>query len=492
MPLFNVRNTQYVGRVGVGSPPQLLNVIFDTGSSNLWVTAASCVSAECASHAAFNATASGSYRNTGLALQVRFGTGDIEGAIAEDVFTLGSLRLPGQAFGEVTVENGAVFLSRHFSGIVGLAWPALSAYDFTPVFDNVMAAATPRLAHAMFSFKFSRYPAQDSALVLGAPDPDHFTGAITWLPVSRQFYWELPLNDVAVAGVPQGLCGGSSGGRTDDYDDARHFLRGAAAARGDVDARFTAANAAVAAAAASAAARGCRAVLDTGTSLLTAPTAAVALLRRQLYVAPDCSNVHELPPLTFILHGEHFVLQPDDYVVRSRADEDDGDELVAAEAAWEASAMALAAKHTAWAAAPGDEPDALLLDDDATLPLVAIQLGERGAGAAPPPSGSLRANAGAAPPGDHEARRHNRQWAAAVPPALVERRAGSGGGGGAESCKLGFMALDVPPPRGPLWILGDTFMRKYYTVFDRAGARIGLAQARHAPAVPNSGAAAGK
>lgn len=51
---------------------------------------------------------------------------------------------------------------------------------------------------------------------------------------------------------------------------------------------------------------------------------------------------------------------------------------------------------------------------------------------------------------------------------------------GVYTCELALMELDVPPPKGPLFVFGIPFLQRFFTVYDSANSRVGFAVAKHA------------
>merc|ERR1719156_366945 len=52
------------------------------------------------------------------------------------------------------------------------------------------------------------------------------------------------------------------------------------------------------------------------------------------------------------------------------------------------------------------------------------------------------------------------------------------------TCDVSFMALDVPPPKGPLFVFGIPFLQKFYTVYNEETRKVGFAVAKHEDLAP--------
>jgi phytepsin len=195
--LINYLDAQYFGEIGIGTPPQNFTVIFDTGSSNLWVPSSKCYfSLACFVHSKYKSKSSTTYHKNGKPAAIRYGTGAISGFFSEDHVQVGDFVVKKQEFIEATKEPGLTFLAAKFDGILGLGFQEISVGKAVPVWYNMVKEGLVK--EPVFSFWFNRNAddGEGGELVFGGTDPNHYKGKHTYVPVSQKGYWQFDMGDV--------------------------------------------------------------------------------------------------------------------------------------------------------------------------------------------------------------------------------------------------------------------------------------------------------
>ncbi|KAF9426954.1 hypothetical protein BGZ76_002530 [Entomortierella beljakovae] len=197
----NSLDTQWVAALKVGTPPQEFSIVFDTGSSDLWVPSAGCQSSTCLKLRRYNPGRSSTYQQDGRAWSVSYADDSwVSGVLGIDDITVAGITIKGQAFGMASVNAGSTNAEDGVDGIMGLG------FDTNTQIGDIKTPITSmieqnQIEQPIVSVWLNK-AANDESLsnggefIFGGVDPSLYTGSITYVSVKSDTDWEIPVGDV--------------------------------------------------------------------------------------------------------------------------------------------------------------------------------------------------------------------------------------------------------------------------------------------------------
>ncbi|KAI0633574.1 acid protease [Trametes polyzona] len=187
-PLTDEENDlEWAGTISIGTPAQKFLIDFDTGSSDLWVPSSSCRSSTCSNKKKYTASASSTGSKKSGSFQIQYGDGStVSGPVYTESVNVAGISVKNQYFSPVTTLSSS-FADDPIDGLLGLAYPAISNLNQEPFFNTAIQQGAVK--EGVFGFKLA---SSGSELYLGGTNSRLYTGSIEYHPVDTSTgFWQL-------------------------------------------------------------------------------------------------------------------------------------------------------------------------------------------------------------------------------------------------------------------------------------------------------------
>ncbi|XP_010449277.1 PREDICTED: aspartic proteinase A3 [Camelina sativa] len=276
--LRNFHDIIFYGDISLGDPTQTFKVVFDTGSSDLWVPSKEWPKCRYP-RARFNAKASKTYMGSGGNLvSLQYNEHEVKGTIARENVMVGGIKLERQDFIEAT-KCDSFFKDVVFDGIMGLGFPSLAVTGTVTVWENMVNKKL--INKRMFSIWLRSYHGDGKhddpnggQIVFGGFDPQHFKGKHTYVPVVKSgelSYWLIKMSRIIIGKTETNHCTAQ-----------------------------------------------CTVIVDSGNTDILGPAITINAINEEIGVHKTgriaCSKVDKLPTVSFTIGGKRFPLSPRDYI----------------------------------------------------------------------------------------------------------------------------------------------------------------------------------